>query len=536
MRGKLILLLLVGAFLCAQPLYTAAAQPSPLSAIELGYSPGSLAPTASGVPVYTAGDALWVMSDSQSPYVIALSNPNGTMVASAPVEPRAPIVLYTFSGSDGRGTWTLAEILLQTGQTVASIPLLVVGHTQVPLNMTEYQLSGAGQLSMNFTTVSSDAYDLLACAVGSATPGTVSIPLPASLGTGDMQVALNGSNVDIVAKAQLNTPFNFWVELHQDYSYTSGATSTVISRDMEVASSTAVPISSSNATSSPITTLLHMRPGRFTLRAFFDSSGGLAAAEAPVLIPSNSTGWISLADCSASSSLPSSSFTLSSTLGSSTQTWPRQVYLMYLEQGVEMYSASQLQVGPAAVDVIAAPWGSHFTDSELAFQLGSDVKESASAGGLIFLTATQYPLTIGLSLLSGETQAVLIPSAYSYVTLQVNSSKVVVTTVVAGAATLGTNLTVSSGNNTISQARSGFGGTAVFYLPQGSYDIGGTFDNVTRTAGVLTVLNNVSAVTLSFPGPGGQGLTYAYVLIGTGAVGLIASALVWAKVYRGRVG
>jgi hypothetical protein len=351
-----------------------------------------------------------------------------------------------------------------------------------------------------------------------------------------MQVTLNGSNVQIVPSAQVTTPFSFWVELHQDYSYTDGGTSTVVSRDVEVASSTAVPISGPNATSSPLMTLVHMRPGRFTLRAFFDSASGLAAAEASVFIPGNSSSWISIAGCSSSSHLPSSPFTLSSTLGSSTQTWPQEVYLMYLEEGVEMYSATPVQVRPAVIDVVAAPWGASFTDSELAFQPGSGVQQSASAGGVIYLTATQYPLTVGVSLLKGETQAIEIPSAYSYVTLQVNSSKVVVDTLVAGAATPGASITVSVGNMTISQARSGFGGAAVFYLPQGSYDVSGTFDNVTRTAGVLAVANNSSMVALNFPGAGDQGLIYAYLLIGTGAAGLIASILVWAKVYRGRVG
>jgi hypothetical protein len=531
----ILLLLLVGAFMCAQPLHLTAAQPPSAPTLELGYSPGSLSPTTTGVPVYAAGDALWVVSESQVSFVLELSNPSGAIVASAEIGPQAPIMLYRFSASVGSGTWTLAEVLLQTSETLGSLPLLVVGSALVSINMTEYSLSSAGQLSMNFTAASSSAYDFLACAVGSAAPGTVSIPLPPSLGTGDMQVTMNGSNVQIVPSGQVTTQFSFWVELHQDYSYADGGSSTVVSRDMEVASSTAVPISGSNATSSPVMTSVHMRPGRFTLRAFFDSASGLSSAEASVFIPSNSSSWIPIAGCSSSSRLQSSPFTLSSTLGTSTQAWPQEVYLMYLEEGVEMYSATPVHVYPAAIDVIAAPWGASFTDSELAFQPGPDVQQSASAGGLIYLTATEYPLTVGVSLLHGETQAIEIPSAYSYVTLQVNSSKVVVDTVVAGAATAGANITVSAGNVTIGQARSGFGGAAAFYLPQGSYDVSGTFDNVTRTAGVLAVANDPSVVTLNFPGAGDQGLIYVYFLIGTGVAGLVASVLVWAKVYRGRV-
>jgi len=538
-RGRfVVLVMIVAAFLFAQPLHILSAQPSPSPVIELGYSPGSLTTTTTGVPVYTAGDEVWVMSESSVPYVLELSNPSGTVVASQVLEPQAPTVLYDFSSKDMPGTWALAEVLLQTSVTVGTLPLLVVGATTVPLNMSGYSLSASGNLSMSFTAASSSAYDFQACAVGSPAPAAASIPIPAALGSGNMQVTLNGSVVQIVPSGQVSASFSFWVELHQDYSYTDGGTSTVVSRDMEVASSTAVPIpvSSTNSTSSPVATLVHLRPGLFTLRAFFDSSSGLSAAEAPVLIPANSSTWIPIAGCSSTSKLPLSPFTLSSVLGASTQEWPTQVYLMYLVDGVEMYSATTLQIYPAAIDVVAAPWLAPFTDSELAFQLGPGVQQSASAGGLIFLTASKYPLTVSVSLLDGETQSVLIQSAYSYVIVPVNASQIVVDAVTGGKAAPGASITISADNITIAHARSGTGGTAVFYVPQGSYDVVGTFDNVTEGASVLTVLNNSSAIALNFPGSGGQSFAYAYLLIGTAAAGLIASALVWAKVYRGKVG
>jgi hypothetical protein len=209
---------------------------------------------------------------------------------------------------------------------------------------------------------------------------------------------------------------------------------------------------------------------------------------------------------------------------------------MYLVDGVEMYSSTTLQLGPAAIDVVAAPWQAPFTDSELAFQLGPGVQQSASTGGLIFLTATKYPLAVSVSLLDGETQPIEIQSAYSYVIVPVNASQLVVDAAVGGKGAPGATITISADNITIAHARTGAAGTAVFYVPQGTYDVVGNFDNVTQGASVLTVLNNSSAITLNFPGPGGQGFTYAYLLIGTAVAGLAASALVWVRVYRGKVG
>ena len=511
MRGRLVLLLLlVGAFLCVQPLQMASAQvvvtTSLAPPVELGYSPGSLNTIANGVPVYTTGDSLWVMSTSSTPFILQLSNPNGSVLASGVINPQAPIDLYTFPPSAVSGTWALTEVVLQTAEASGSIPLLVVDANSVALSMTGYALSSDGNLSMTFTTAPSNAYDFLACSVGGQPPDTLSIPLPGALGTGNMQVTMNGSSVEITAKGAVSSPFSFWVELHQDYSYTDGSSSTVVSRDMEVASSTAIPISpGSNATSSPITAAVNMRPGLFTLRAFFDSSSGLSAATASVLIPGNSSTWIPLSSCSASSKNPSPPFTLSSRLGSSTQTWPTQVYLTYLEDGVEMYSVTTVRVQPAALAVVASKWDAPLTDSELTFHPGPGVQQSATADGTIYLTATQYPLTIGVSILKGEVQSVVIPSPYSYVTLELNASRLVVDTLVAGDATPGAAVVISTGNTTISLAKSGFGGVAEFYLPPGSYNITGTFDNMTRTAGVLAQENGSSVVTLNFAGCGGPG-------------------------------
>jgi len=44
---------------------------------------------------------------------------------------------------------------------------------------------------------------------------------------------------------------------------------------------------------------------------------------------------------------------------------------MYLEDGVEMYSVTPVQVQPAAISVIAAPWGTSFTDSAAYLPTGS---------------------------------------------------------------------------------------------------------------------------------------------------------------------
>jgi hypothetical protein len=528
------LLLFFVALLYLQPLQATAAPTGP--AIELGYSPATLSPTSTGIPVYTTGDALWIMSEASPSLMVELSSPGGAVSIEVVISPQAPIMIYNFSGLDQPGTWTLGVYDAGVNQLTESFSVSFVRDVSIPLRMTEYSLSSAGQLSMNFSLSGSAGYDFQACAVGNPAPSTVSVPVPASLGSGSISVALNQSAVQVSSDVQVTTPFNFWVELHQDYSYTDGGTSTVVSRDMEVASSTAVPISGSNATSSPLQKMLQLRPGRFTLRAFFDSSAGLSASEIPVLLTGGNSSWISLKACVSASTLTSSNFNLSSTLGSFTQEWPQQVYLMYLEQGVEMYSMSPVQVQPAVLNVVASPWGSPLTDSQLTFRPGPDVQESASSGGVFYLTAKQYPVQVAISVLSGETRTVEIPSAYSYVTVDINSSKLVIDATSAGGGAPGASITVSSGNLTVSRGITNFGGTAVFYLPPGSYGISGSLGNTTKASTVVLSAGNSTVVVLTFPGSGGSGLTYAYLLTGTGIIGIGISAFIWVRVYRNRAG
>jgi hypothetical protein len=536
-RSLFILALLACAMLSFASAIPRAASAVPPS-IEMGYSPGSLSPISSGVPVYATGDSVWVMSGYQSAVTLQLSNPNGNLVSSYLLEPEAAIMLLTFSSSSPVGSWvvSVSGSGSQVQTQVASVSFLLVGDVQLPTNMTTYAFSGPGALSTSFTTADSDAYNFLACGIGDPTPGTVSIPLPSSLGSGDLLLTLNGSLVQLAMPgAQVTTPFDFWAELHQDYSYSAGTNSTVVSRDLEVAGSATVPISGANGTSSPLNTFMHMRPGRFTIRAFFDSSLGLSVAQAPVLITDNNTSWISLQNCSGSSTFSGSTFTLSSNLESGTQLWPRDVYLMYMIDGVEMYSMTPLTVEPAAVDVVASPWGTGLTDSALALHSGPDVLVSQTVGDLMFVVANQYPVDLQISLPPGVNETVEIPTAYSYISIQVNSTKLVVDTALGGKPASGAVLTVYSDNMTIDRVVSGDEGASVFYLLPGSYNITATLDNTSRTNLFTARAGNSSVVSIDFPVSTASGTEYTYLLWATAVVGLLGSAAVWVKIYTGRL-
>ncbi len=540
MRAKPIfpLLLLLGTLLCLPAHASSAATYSPQ--LELGYSPGTLTSTSSGVPVYTIGDSMWAATGSQDPYTYQLYMPNGDMVAQGVIEPRTVILLHMFASGDDPGTWTLEVDVEGSVAGTQAIPILFVQDTPVSFNMTGDSISSSGIFSMNFTAVNApSAQDFSSCVFGSSPPGTVSVPIPISLGKGNILVTMNGTDSIAIAPqpvvGQVTSPFDFWVELYQNYSYTEGGVSTMVFRDVQAAASTAVPLSSGvSSTNAPFTPAVALRPGLFSLRIFFDSSNGLFTDEAPVLVTEGGDSWISLQGCEATSQPASNVITVKSTLTDDPSLWPSEAFLMYQEDGVEGYSAAPLSAEVSAVDVTAAPWGATFNDSELSVVPGPGIQSSASVDGTFFFAASHYPVEVGVSLLTGEYPVqVTIPVPYSLMTIPINSSNLVVTATVGkqGADAPGTNLLVSADGTVIAKGATNSAGKATFFLPVGNYSVTGDYKNVTEDAVALTTSGQVSAITLTFPGPPS---IYGTFLLASAAIGIVATLFIWTNVYRGR--
>jgi len=501
--------------------------------LSMGFGPGVMSPISEGIPVYTAGDQMWLMSDSHDQLLVTLHAPDGSPLISVQVTSSGPSLLSTFSAYDPAGTWSLSIVdESQPSLSLAPIPIVFVQNDLAPPNLTSYSLSGTGLLRMNFNLTETTQYDIQDCAVGSAVPEAVSIPLPPTIGSGQLLIERNGTQTSVSAQGQLVNPFNFWVELHQNYSYYLGSPTTVVSRDVRVAATEAVSIvPGASSLEGNLTTFAQIRTGRFTLRAFFDTPSGLSVTQTQVVIPNDGGGWISLPGCSASADVPSSAFSISTSLGANSSTWPTAVYTMYQSEGVEMVAETPLHLMPAVVNVVARPWETPLTDSQLEFTPGPQVLQSASDDGSLYLVASQYPVQVGISLDHNLTQEIVIEQPFSSVRVSVNSSKLDVQTYLDGSPAAGIPITILEGGESVADTVSG-SAASVFYLPDGNYTVEATLGNVTLASGFVSQTGAFSVVSVRFTSPlGDEGL---YVLLSIATIGAVASALLWVKVYRDR--
>ncbi len=515
-------------------------QPAPVGAqtqafsqypLSMGFGPGVLTPVSQGIPVYTQGDQIWLASDSQDELTATLTIPGGAAVASVNLAPMDPVLLYALPSSGPEGSLILTIAPSSQPLVGEETTLFVAGQNGLaPATLDNYSLSGGGQLAMNLTLSTTTQYDIQACAVGSAPPEAASLSIPSSVGTGRLLVAKNGSTLDISTQGSILHPFEFWVELHQNYSYATNGPSTVISRDVAVAEITTVQMTA-NQTSANATLVdnAQIRDGRFTVRAFFDTPTGIAVEQTPILIPGNDT-WISLQGCSSTAGVKTTTFSLSASLADPVSSWPTMVYTMYTSYGVEMVTETRLGLQPAAVRVLASSWEVPLNDSLITFTPGSGVADSSSGGATFYMISSHYPVQVGVSV-GGQTQAISVEQPFSSTVVQVNSSKLSVATYLNGKPASGASINVMTGSGTIAHAVSG-AGFSVFYLPQGNYTVRVSLGNSTIVEKVLSETGSSSVLSAYFTtSPDREGL---YLLLATAGIGSVASAVVWVKVYRDR--
>ena len=512
--------------------------------IGLGFGPTSTSSVQNGVPVYAPGDQLWVSSGSQATQQLNLTDSSGVLVARAQLQPMASVLLYSFSSASPPGSWSLTSALIISPQGIWTTPVTFVRPVLAPAVLSGYELSSTGVLAMNFTVSNPAAEDVGACVVGDSPPGTVSFPVPTNLGSGNLVVGRNGSSVSVASEGRVNAPFTFWVELHQDYSYALGNASTMlVSRDVTAAESTALPIPAGlSATQNGSSTLtarfqseVQLRTGRYALRAFFEGSSGITASEAPVLL-TNDSSWVSLQGCStASGGSLSHSVVVSSSLENPTDQWPREVFAMYTDEGVETFSSAPVGIEPAAVTISAWPWGRQLTDARPTVLPNSDIRSYAVLNNTIYLTASSYPLQLAVSEAgpgSDVPSTVNVTRPFSSTLLNVNAMRVLVTTLQGIKAVPGALVKLEYGNTTVATGSSGISGETEFYVPSGNYFIVASFGSVTRNGSVSGRTGDAENVSFDFAPP--QDLTYYYLLSITALVAIIASITMWSLVVRRR--
>src|SRR5690348_4485267 len=97
-RATVVALMILLLPLVGLPLASFAQSPNPGSQLELGYGPSALRSVTDGIPVYTVGDQLWVMSTNSSVAVTLEAAPGstaGVQPITATLDPGIPFPLHT---------------------------------------------------------------------------------------------------------------------------------------------------------------------------------------------------------------------------------------------------------------------------------------------------------------------------------------------------------------------------------------------------------------------------------------------------------
>jgi hypothetical protein len=517
-----------------QPVHGQAAHGGPPLPIGLGFNQSSVAPVSAGVPVYTVGDQLWFRSYTAGTVNVTVSPPESgsdqSSIVSSNILGNASEYLFTFSNTDAAGAWTL---MASTSTQEATIQFYLVSGG-APAVLSGYDVGAGGLLSMNYTLASTSAYDVSACTAGSQSTATVYVPVPAALGGGTLLLTLDGTSVSVVPQGSMS-PFTFWLGLSQNYAYQlNNSLTAVVSKSTQVAQTE--PVQVLGGVSGSFSTALHdelpMRTGEFTLSANFEGSQGLSVHDTSVLVTGTGA-WVWLQGCSEAANPLSTSVTVTASLQTAPSLWPRYVYMIYQQFGVELFSVAPVQVQPAAVEMVASQWGQPLTDSQIEV---SGASQYAAGNGTVYLIGPQYPLQISVETPQTAPQLVEVMQPYSDTQVQVQGAQVVVNTLSDGTALSGVEVTLEDSNGTVATEASA-DGVAVFYVPPGNFTVLATFGGAVESSGLAmhggTAAGQSLQVTLQF---GGGDSTLTYLLLVALGIGILISGIAWATVYRRRRG
>jgi hypothetical protein len=520
-RVRLLVLLLLVFSVPASSIRVQAAPASPQ--IGLGYSPGTLTTIDQGIPIYTVGDELWIVSYG-GPLNVELLNSSFKPAGTVALGHMQPTLVRVFTSSDKPGFWSLNITTLGSGPGFNGFFFELVEPGIILPQMTTVHVDSAGILSLGFKANLGLAHDTGSCLVGQNSLQSVQIPIPSGLGTGLLVLTRNGSLTTIQPNGKILNPFSFWFELHAGRTY--GAPATLITRDLEEAAT--VPLSfsagSSNQSTVGLVQSISVREGRATIRAFFESSAGLQTFQTPVLIPDSST-WEWLPGCTSSANGVGSNFTASASLRLSPDLWPRSMYLMYAESGVEGFSRVPISVFPSVVNLVASSWGVPLTDRALSLAPLSGAT-SAVGNSTVYIISSNYPVEATL-LIPGPsaTLPLLISQPFTISSVILPTGRIVVQSFLNGGAVSNSSVSLRLGNQTIATGK----GSPTFYVPPGSYTLIASYRGANRSQGIAVANNNQNSVAFEFGNPTSQ---VDYLLMVTAAIGALASAVLWVSLVR----
>lgn len=520
------------AILLLLPAYPARAQVDanePGPPIGLGFGTSSITPVNVGVPVYTRGDQMWVSDPSQYTYYVTLLYPGGNGTAAMySVGAQAEVMLYQFLPSDPLGNWTLTWI---SPFQFENVTVLLTAPEGLLPTLDASGVTPNATLAMNYTVGESPAYGISTCEAVSNLPSALSVPIPSAIGSGSVAVDRNGSQISITPSIAASAPFSFWVELHQNFSYAVQNSTLVYTQDLTEASTPEIAIgdgTGNGTTVANLTQLAQIRPGLSTLWAFFRSQNAVSATTLPLLVTEGPR-WVPLKDCTEYSQVSQSNFTVSYSMKSPPGLWPRILYTMYSEDGVEGFSNQTMSVLPASVELLADGTSKDLTDSLVSVVRGTNVTSSTVFGNTVYLSASAFPVSLNLTVLPGVYVQQLLGEPFTAYVLRVPAGSVSLTAVLDGARASGASVSVTYSNQTVAESS---GGSPQFYLPAGAYDAGVTLGGSTKDLRFTLVDGGFDNETVIFATSATQG--FPYPLLVTAIVGAGASAAVWLDVARRR--
>ena len=544
----IVLLVLVISPLAVQStgLHSASAQSLQNNSLEVGYGPNSLFPISFGVPVFSYTDQMWIMSSYNVSLNVQLryATYSGTYVylPYQVIQSNTISLLYTFSGVAEKN-WTL----LVSGQSIAfSIPITYVSPGSIPApNGRSMAYFSSNQLAVNFSYSDPNSYNSQACFLGgnSGNLSSATLPVPSNLGTGRVSVTPD-INIDSAELASLGTfkPVIFWFELLYTYSYAQPNSTGLVSTQIETSKSTPILISNSPPTNSELVAVQNnavLRPGRYTLRAFFDASGNISVSQTSVLMLGSNFTWVWLGGCYSASQNSPTSFTSQTSISESPNARPQSLFLMYDNEGVEFYSAFALNVTVGEVVFTTLPFNASFSNIGVFLVSNKEITSSAFVNGVMYLMCSQFPVNVGFNFtFAGQTfatsQTTIIGSTPPP-SINIPLSGIVVNVTNNRLPVSGVNATLHRGSSILFNATTNRQGIATFYVPAGNYSVSATYLGANLSNSVLTTVSLNSTTVIQFsvlPVSRSSPPDYSTPLIIVLVIGAFGNVWIWRSLLR----
>ena len=499
--------------------------------IGLGFGPLSVVPVSVGTPIYAAGDSLWVQSYLTSVGIyVSLEAPGGVTTPPRYLGPGSLDLLYTFGKTDPPGNWTL----LVTGPDFVSTTVEVTLAPPPPALVPQFIGSNVTRnvLQLSYVLPPSDSYSIQGCTMGSIEGPVATVELPSGIG-GQMEVGLNGTSTSVLLP-QVQSAFSGWFELYAPRSYLEGGV--VVSQEDLAAQSGTFSVDSASAPQRIEANLsggLFLREGRYDLRTYVNGPQGLTVFETPFLKLS-SGGWVSLAGCSQLSGITSLAFTMTTNLDNANATWPRQIYLMYENGGVDGYTVSNVTASEARIDIRSSSQVAKVPGITVSVT-GKGVASWDFYNSEVYIVGTNYPFTASLDLsFGGVTQQRYDVEVYGPFTTQVLSVPVGVLEVQAvsgGEAAANATILVAAAGGTGGPQSGGAQGGVTLTLPPGEYNVTAVYEGRTASTTLQVSAGETAKAELDLTPPSPASLFVVLAVILAAGVGV--NFFVW-RDYLGR--